>query len=303
MSIYVYKNNQQTGPFEESKILESLAAGQLSPDDLAIKQGERNWKPLGVLFPNVSNNPHIPSSKFANANASSQIANNPGQKKSGSSKALLFILLGLGGLLIAGAAGIAAIFLLNKPSQTAEQINLSSKNLNADSSISNTNLSNANSRVSNYKETAADDKPAVNTASTNSETAQDIKEKPITEKKKGIVSTDDKPDFTVQAEELVKAKKEAKSPIIPPEKYKGKIIEVTGRVSTLYPEKVKSLPPRVLLTGGRPILEDVACDFDEENKAEINTLKKDQMVTLKGLVPNMWIMMPSLTHCIIVEAK
>jgi hypothetical protein len=167
-------------------------------------------------------------------------------------------------------------------------------------------------QTSKSNETTADTKPAANTASTspvagnastNSETVQDIKEKPKTEKKKGIVSTDDKPDFTVQAEELVKAKKEAKSPIIPPEQYKGKIIEVTGRVSILYPEKIKSLPPRVLLTGGRPILEDVACDFDEENKAEINTLKKDQMVTLKGLVPNMWIMTPSLTHCIIVEAN
>ena len=85
--------------------------------------------------------------------------------------------------------------------------------------------------------------------------------------------------------------------------YFGKIVEVTGRVARLYPEKEKSLEPRVMLKGGRPILEDVSCEFDEENKSEIAKLKVDQMVTLKGLVPDRWLMFPSLSHCIIVEAK
>jgi tRNA_anti-like len=153
------------------------------------------------------------------------------------------------------------------------------------------------------KEVVADNKTATNTASTNSGKVQNTDAKRETEQKKGIVSIDDKPDFSVQAEELVKAQKEAKNTVIPPEKFRDKIVEVSGRVSNLRPEKEKSLAPGVQLKGGRPVLEDVWCDFDEENKAEITNLKKDQMVTLKGLVPDMWLMNPSLKHCIIVEAK
>jgi hypothetical protein len=152
------------------------------------------------------------------------------------------------------------------------------------------------------KEIVADTKPTANNALTNSETAQNTEEKPKTEKKKGIVSIDDKPDFTLQAEDIVKTYKKNDS-IDPPAKYKGKIIQVTGRVSYLYPEKEKTLSPRVQLTGGEPVLDDFSCEFDEDNKAEIKTLKKDQMVTLKGLVPEHWLMHPSLTHCIIIEAK
>jgi len=152
MSIYIYKNNQQSGPFEEGRILESLAAGQLSPEDLAIRQGERDWKPLGVLFPNASNNRHSPPPNFANANIPVQTANNPGQKKSGSSKAVLFILLGVGGLFIAAAVSIAALLLFNKPSGTIESVNLSNKNLGANSNTTITNSSNTNSRVSNTSE-------------------------------------------------------------------------------------------------------------------------------------------------------
>jgi hypothetical protein len=51
MSIYISKNNQQTGPFEESKVLEMLGNGQLSPDDFAIRQGAAEWQKLGQLFP------------------------------------------------------------------------------------------------------------------------------------------------------------------------------------------------------------------------------------------------------------
>ncbi|HVF47214.1 MAG TPA: hypothetical protein VNA17_06590 [Pyrinomonadaceae bacterium] len=138
---------------------------------------------------------------------------------------------------------------------------------------------------------------AVNATSVNSNT------EPKKAEKTGIVSVDETPDFSLQAEELTKAKKEGPDSITPPVKYQGKIIEVTGRVARLYPEKEKSLGPRVYLKGGRMVLDDVSCEFDEENKAEIAKLKVDQMVTLKGLVPERWLMFPSLTHCVIVTAK
>jgi hypothetical protein len=146
-------------------------------------------------------------------------------------------------------------------------------------------------------------KPSGNTTPVNSEVTKNVDEKPKIEQPKGVISLDDKPDFTVQAEDLVKAKKESPNPIKPPDKYRGKIIDVTGRVSYLHPEKEKSLAPRVQLRGGEMIIDDFSCEFDEENKAVIKTLKKDQLVTLRGLVPNLWLLHPSLQHCIIVEAK
>lgn len=51
--IYIYKNNQQSGPYEENLILDQLNAGLLSPDDLAVRHGETQWQPLGAMFPNV----------------------------------------------------------------------------------------------------------------------------------------------------------------------------------------------------------------------------------------------------------
>ncbi len=50
MSIYIHKNNQQSGPFEEAKVLEMLRVGQLSPNDFGIRQGAGQWQPLGEMF-------------------------------------------------------------------------------------------------------------------------------------------------------------------------------------------------------------------------------------------------------------
>ena len=65
MTIYISKNNQQLGPFEELKVLEMLRRGELSRDDLAIRHGENEWQKLGVFFPNVGNavpeRPIVPS--------------------------------------------------------------------------------------------------------------------------------------------------------------------------------------------------------------------------------------------------
>ena len=53
MSIYINKNNQQLGPFEEAKVLEMLQSGELSANDLAIRQGNNEWQKLGDLYPNT----------------------------------------------------------------------------------------------------------------------------------------------------------------------------------------------------------------------------------------------------------
>jgi hypothetical protein len=57
MRIYINKNNQQLGPFDEAKVLEMLGNGQLSPNDLAIRHGEKEWQTLSNFFPNIGNTP------------------------------------------------------------------------------------------------------------------------------------------------------------------------------------------------------------------------------------------------------
>ena len=57
MQIYLFKNNVQTGPFDESAVLDGLRRGDYSPDDLAIRQGDTNWQPLSVLYPDATPSP------------------------------------------------------------------------------------------------------------------------------------------------------------------------------------------------------------------------------------------------------
>lgn len=60
MSIYLYKDNQQVGPFDESTVRAWLQNGQCSPNDPAIRQGMAEWQPLGTLIALDGNQP-IPS--------------------------------------------------------------------------------------------------------------------------------------------------------------------------------------------------------------------------------------------------
>ena len=52
--IYIFKNNQQSGPYEEHVVLSQLRNGTLSASDLAVRHGESSWQPLSVLFPDVA---------------------------------------------------------------------------------------------------------------------------------------------------------------------------------------------------------------------------------------------------------
>lgn len=54
MSIYIHKNGQQSGPFEENAVIEQLRSGQLSPDDKGIREGDKDWQPLGTMFPQTT---------------------------------------------------------------------------------------------------------------------------------------------------------------------------------------------------------------------------------------------------------
>ncbi len=106
MPIYIYKNNQQSGPFEEAKVLEMLAAGQLSPNDMGIRNGESQWQPLKALFPNTSPIAYI---------SPTPINNQPTAQKSGGSK-VLFVLLGLGSLFLLGIVALGAFVFISRRS-------------------------------------------------------------------------------------------------------------------------------------------------------------------------------------------
>lgn len=50
MNIYIHKNEQQLGPFDESQISEGLNSGAISLEDLAWKEGLTEWVRLGDLL-------------------------------------------------------------------------------------------------------------------------------------------------------------------------------------------------------------------------------------------------------------
>ena len=53
MQIYINKNNQQLGPFDEAKVKEMLVKGEVYKNNLCIREGETNWQPLEVFYPNI----------------------------------------------------------------------------------------------------------------------------------------------------------------------------------------------------------------------------------------------------------
>ena len=105
MSIYIYRNNQQTGPFEEHAVLAWLRGGQLSGEDLACRAGENNWRPLKALFPMTHNVQPVRPTAQAQSHTPPR-DESPQNKKGGGAKVLLFVLLGVGGVLLFGGVGI-----------------------------------------------------------------------------------------------------------------------------------------------------------------------------------------------------
>jgi hypothetical protein len=53
MPIYVSKDQQQLGPYEDQIVIDRLKSGTLSPDDLGIRQGDHSWRRLSELFPGI----------------------------------------------------------------------------------------------------------------------------------------------------------------------------------------------------------------------------------------------------------
>jgi hypothetical protein len=49
--MFIYKNNQQFGPYEDSFVYEMLQKGECSLNDLAFQKGMAEWRPLGTVIP------------------------------------------------------------------------------------------------------------------------------------------------------------------------------------------------------------------------------------------------------------
>ena len=49
MSFYIYKNDQQTGPYEESQIREGLQSGLVTQGDLVWREGMTEWVPIHLV--------------------------------------------------------------------------------------------------------------------------------------------------------------------------------------------------------------------------------------------------------------
>lgn len=125
MQIYINKNGQQFGPFDEAKVLEMLRSGKLLPTDLGIEHGQTNWQKLEVIFPQLTRSPNVAPIATPNSEV------NPPPRKSGISKGLIFGIVGGVGLLLIGLIGVIALVSIS--------LNRSSSNLANNNSNTSTN--------------------------------------------------------------------------------------------------------------------------------------------------------------------
>lgn len=54
MSLYLYQNNQQTGPFSEEQVRQMFQAGIVTAATLGWKEGLVDWSPVSSLLPPLS---------------------------------------------------------------------------------------------------------------------------------------------------------------------------------------------------------------------------------------------------------
>ncbi|HVF47295.1 MAG TPA: DUF4339 domain-containing protein [Pyrinomonadaceae bacterium] len=105
--IYIYKNNARLGPYEEEVVLDKVRVGDLSPDDMAVRHGESEWKPLRVVLPASAAGGAMPASSQPAPAAKPSLAGEPQSRNTLIPKAL-FGLCFLGALLF---FAISAYFL------------------------------------------------------------------------------------------------------------------------------------------------------------------------------------------------
>lgn len=114
-----------------------------------------------------------------------------------------------------------------------------------------------------------------------------------------IITVEDPVDLEMTAEEAFRAFKEDKS-TIKGEKFVDKVIEIRGRFKGIDLEKVDTDGTFTARLNAGGMFEWVSCSVDPTQKDEFAAVKKDQMVTFKGLGQRFWIAGPRLKHCIVI---
>jgi len=66
MSILIYKNDQQEGPYDLETIRAGLSSGQITLDDFAYQDGCTDWVPLRTLLPASPQPPSLPTQPLSN---------------------------------------------------------------------------------------------------------------------------------------------------------------------------------------------------------------------------------------------
>lgn len=107
MSIYINKNNQQSGPYEDQIVIDQLRSGQLSPDDMAVKHGGTNWQRLGEMFPDVV--PNKQAAADSTVRQGSVTDSTEPAKKAGCRKVLGWGMTVFGLLVMLGCVGAAIV--------------------------------------------------------------------------------------------------------------------------------------------------------------------------------------------------
>ena len=114
MPIYINKNNQQSGPYEDHVVIEQLRNGMLSPDDLGIRHGGTTWRRLGEMFPDAvplrAAAPPVASAVGGAVSASAQPARLAEKSAGGGCRQVLgIIMLVVGILTLLAGAGVSIV--------------------------------------------------------------------------------------------------------------------------------------------------------------------------------------------------
>ena len=97
MPIYINKDGQQSGPYEDHIVIDQLRSGVLSPRDMGIRHGDATWQKLGEMFPGVGAAEPKPVASQASAAAGAAPPKKGGCLKFGLiGTGLLFLVLGIG---------------------------------------------------------------------------------------------------------------------------------------------------------------------------------------------------------------
>ena len=110
MSIFVNKDNQQLGPYEDHIVIDQLKSGMLSPNDLGIREGDSAWQKLGDMFPTVRESHSAPAPNAVAAGIASPVtSDNATPKKGGCRKMLGWGLLLFGLLTMLSGFAVAIV--------------------------------------------------------------------------------------------------------------------------------------------------------------------------------------------------